>query len=98
MFGDLPGAETALRKAKELRERKLPGTFFVARTLETMARVFAQMGRPDETNLALEQANAILLKLNKVQGIDEAVLHHVAEARTYHAMGRPDRAVISCES
>jgi eukaryotic-like serine/threonine-protein kinase len=92
LFGDLTGAETALRKAKELRERKFPDSLFVARILETMAQTFAQMGRREEADAALEQANTILIKFSKGRGTDEEMLHRISEAQSHYAMGRPEHA------
>jgi eukaryotic-like serine/threonine-protein kinase len=93
-FGNLAEAELALKKAKELRERARPNTFFSAIVMETLAPCFAQMGRDSEAEASLAEANQILLKLGKGRGSDEEMLHRFAEARTYLAMGRIPQALV----
>ncbi len=92
-FGKLADAEVTLRKAKELRDRTLPNTFFSAPVMDDMAQRLAQMGRDNEAEAALADANQTLMKFGEGHGSDDEMLHRFAEARTYLAMGRTPQAL-----
>jgi eukaryotic-like serine/threonine-protein kinase len=72
-FGDLAGAEQALKKALEMRELKEQGqrnSLVTARMRELMAQCLAEMGRAEEADAMLAGANEIIAKF--VRGRSDA--------------------------
>jgi eukaryotic-like serine/threonine-protein kinase len=92
-FGELNEAEAALKSAKELRDKQLPGTLQSARILGMLAVCLAEMGREVEVDAALAEASAILAKAGKHVGADEDVQHRTFMARAYLALGRTQQSV-----
>lgn len=92
-FGNLSAAGEALKKAKDLRNRTLPDTFFTAPVMDDLAQCLAQMGSENEAVAALEEANQILMKFGEGRGSDDEMLHRFAEARAHLAMGRTQFAL-----
>jgi eukaryotic-like serine/threonine-protein kinase len=92
-FGDLANAEKALNKARAMRERKGSNTLVSARMLEIIAQCLAEIGRTDEADKTLADADDILATFKRGPGTDEEVLHRVSQARVYLATDRAPQAV-----
>jgi eukaryotic-like serine/threonine-protein kinase len=87
-FGDFGAAESALKQARELREKKLPNTLYSARMRQFRALALAQIGRTEEANVEMQEAGKILAAHKMNRGSAEEFDHRENQARVYLATGQ----------
>jgi eukaryotic-like serine/threonine-protein kinase len=94
-FGDLAGAEKALKTALEMRDEKEHGrnhSLVAARMREAMAQCLADMGRAEEADAMIVSADEIIANVMRDRS-DEDVPHQLSKARVALATGRTQKAV-----